>query len=337
MLSPQRMTTSVKSSLLGLAFAAALLSTSGAQTSSSTPVIGYYKFDVPVGQSAWVCGFVTKNEFQGQMTDVTAGAVDPDGSPTATISATASWTASPAQFGPLYYVEILSGPSAGRILDVKTNTSNTITVRGIVPTGNPTFCIRKHTTLDKMLPNGGGLPAYGATLTIYNESSSVVATYDGSTWIDLSTFLPASDQIIYPSQGFLIDSGYAVTLTMGGSEVSYVKNGPTRINLYSTAEQNLLGPVNPLVSLVDNEVIARSSSTNFGLPTMIEAYTETALRISLDGSYNTVAVYFTDGTDAFEISGASPATDYFRNGSAVSIFPSSSREVLVPKNFAGGN
>ena len=33
--------------------------------SSSTPVIGFYKFNVPTGNSIWTSGFITKTEFQG--------------------------------------------------------------------------------------------------------------------------------------------------------------------------------------------------------------------------------------------------------------------------------
>src|SRR6186997_1294032 len=93
---------------LPIALAATLLSQgANAQATSATPVVGYYKFDVPAGTSTWVCGFVTKKDFQGAATSTAPGA-PVGGEPTTVITQTG---ASFPAFG-LHYVEILSGGPA---------------------------------------------------------------------------------------------------------------------------------------------------------------------------------------------------------------------------------
>ena len=129
--------------------AAVLISsvTSNAQTISATPVIGYYKFDVPAGNTTWVSGFVTKKDFQGQATSVVGGAL------TSTINQTgANWV--PGAFN-LHYVELLDGAWAGLTLEIQGNSASALTVEGNLgapPAGfgiaqNVQYCIRKHATL----------------------------------------------------------------------------------------------------------------------------------------------------------------------------------------------
>ena len=62
--------------LLIAAVALASLPAAQAQTAltSSTPVIGFYKFDVPSGTSTWSCALVTKKDFQGAASSIVGGA-----------------------------------------------------------------------------------------------------------------------------------------------------------------------------------------------------------------------------------------------------------------------
>jgi hypothetical protein len=216
----------------------------GAQTSSSTPVIGYYKFDVPSGTTAWNCAFVTKKDFQGAATSITAG------TPNSTIAVTGTpFTAGAFN---LHYVEILSGARTGLILDVVSNTTSQIVVEGnstaLGLTGTETFCVRKHATLSTVFANGGGLAPVDDTVEVFSDTgSSILAAYDGAQWVDAVDFVTPRNPIIYPGQGFKISSLAGSTVTFGGNEVSYVKTGPTKIPVFSGVI-NLVGVINPLVS-----------------------------------------------------------------------------------------
>jgi hypothetical protein len=216
----------------------------GAQTSSSTPVIGYYKFAVPAGTTAWNCAFVTAKAFQGAAASMTAG------TPNSTITVTGTpFTA--AAFN-LHYIEILSGTKAGTILDVVSNTTSQIVVKGNTTalglTGTETFCVRKHAQLSTVFASGGGLAPVDDTVEIFDDSGdSTLAAYDGVQWVDAVDFVTPRNPIIYPGQGFKISSLAGATVTFGGNEVSYVKTGPTKVPVYSGVI-NLVGVINPLVS-----------------------------------------------------------------------------------------
>lgn len=235
-------TSKLKIAFLGLA-ASLAFGGSGLAQSSTTPTIGYYKVDAPAGYSAWTCGFVTKKDFQGQMTSSAPGAAI-GGEPTTVITQTG------ATFGafPSHYVEILSGADEGKILDIvdPAPAPDQIRVKGTFA-GNPTYCVRKHATVGSVFANGAGLNA-NDEVTLYS-GSSVSLFWDGTDWYNNDDpFTPVNDsQIIYPGQGFLINArAGAVTLTFGGGEVSYVKTTKTVIPVYQGGP-NLVGLVNPLL------------------------------------------------------------------------------------------
>lgn len=249
-----------------LVLACALLPTirATAQTplTSSTPVIGFYKFDVPVGQSAWVVGFVTKKEFQGSAVSVAPGANQPDGTPTTVI--TQSGTAWTNNRFPLHYAEVLTpGSQEGLILDIVSNTANTVTVRGSIPTA-PVFCIRKHVTLATALPEavGQGLVPGADTLSLYNSNNTISTYYpiSNGVWLADDFITPAGSTIIYPGQGFILSCSNAVQLTIGGSEVAYVKAGPTQVPVY-VGQTNFVGLLNPIVPVNSMDPLFNNEST----------------------------------------------------------------------------
>lgn len=221
---------------LPLLLASTMLVKVASAQSSSTPVIGYYKFDVPAGSSIWTCGFVTKKDFQGAMSSKVDGAQS-------------VITQTGATFGSLtnHYVEILSGPNTGLIVDVVSNTATTVTVDGDLSAvaSTATYCIRKHNTLGSIFSSGGGLAAGSDTVALIGEAGTSVYSYNGFNWED-ADLNDASDVKIYPGQGFIIGASAPATVTFGGNEVSYVKTGPTMISLYAGVP-NLIGLVNPLV------------------------------------------------------------------------------------------
>ena len=296
---------------IGLA-TAMLLGVANAQTPSSSPAIGFYKFDVPAGQSAWVCGFVTKKDFQGQATSTAAGDPLPDSTPTTVITQSgATWAVDGFN---LHYVEILTaGASAGAIMDVVSNTANTVRVKGTL-TGAPTYCVRKHATLGTVFTDSAVLEAYSDSISLYNSNntlSSYFATGVNGEWLadDFST--PANDAIIYPGQGFVVAATNPVILTIGGGEVSYVKTGPTQIPVYR-GQTNFVGLINPLVAtsptdplvypnpLISTPTTAGGYTTlgSFGLTSSgLEDYSDSITLYTQGGDLNPSGAFFTAGSD----------------------------------------
>lgn len=309
------------------------------ETELSTPVVGMYRFNVPAGATAWINAFVTKIEFQGVATSVTAGADLPDGAPATLLTlAGAGWT--PNAWGGLFYVEILTGPAAGRVLDIEGNTADTLTLRGVVPAGTPSFCIRKHATLGSLFRNGAGLAANSDTVTLYSDAGAVSAFFNGTDWIDPSpgAVNPVNDRVVYPGHGFVIAAAGEREVTFGGSGVSFVKTGPVRVNLYRSSAFNLVGPLNPLVATSPSDplfnTLGRLTPGEFGIAGALTPFSDVAYRIETDGTFDVLAVYVSDGFGTLEISDADPSTDFFRAGSAVTITPARDKEAVFPQTFA---
>jgi hypothetical protein len=308
-----------------------LAQVASAQTSSSTPVIGYYKFDVKAGNSAWVSGFVSKKDFQGAATSMTAGA-------TSVINQTG------ASFGSfaLHYVEILSGPKTGLILDIVSNTGNSITVDGNTAslglTGTETYAVRKHATFKTLFPVGSGLAEFEDSITLENsDGTQTVAYFDGVNWVDQLSAELADDTIVYPGQGVMITALADRVVTFGGNEVSYVKTGPTIVPVYALAN-NFVGVINPLVNTAPSATATDFTTLgNYGLSnetTGIEPFADSVAVFSTDGLFNTVNVYYSDGVNVINsVSSAIGDSDAVRNGSAIQIQPLEDNLVTLPQSF----
>ncbi|MES2466928.1 MAG: hypothetical protein V4675_06480 [Verrucomicrobiota bacterium] len=270
--------------LLIAAVALASLPAAQAQTalSSSTPVIGFYKFDVPSGTSTWSCALVTKKDFQGAASSIVGGA-------TSTINV-AGTPFSAGSFSS-HYVEILSGPHAGMILDVATSPANTASAVSVVGNlgpaglnlvGNETFCIRQHAMISTVLPSGGGLAPIDDNVEVYDSNGgSKILTWDGAKWVDGVDFVTPSDAIVYPLQGFKISSVSGATVTFGGGQVSYVKNGATKVPVYSGVV-NLIGVMNPLVDVASVDPVFSAPLSGLGLNSL-SPVDDLVTRISFDG------------------------------------------------------
>lgn len=330
-----------------IVLAASLSQVANAQTSSSTPIIGYYKFDVPAGQSAWVCGFVTKKDFQSQATSVAPGANMPDGTPTTVITQNGAGWANNAF--PLHYVEIISaGSTQGLVMDVVSNTATTVRVRGAV-TGTPTYCIRKHATLKGIFQDVGALVAFTDSVTVYNSNntlSTYLPTGTGGNWVADDFVTPANDAIIYPGQGFIIASSSNTVITTGGGEVSYVKTGPTKVPVYRK-QTNFVGHISPLVATQPADPLYNVTATptvaggvvtlgTIGVTTSgLEEFVDTITLFTQGGGLNPSGTYLVGGgnviaDDFVTVSNNVPV----RNGySMVISAESADRLVTFPQNY----
>jgi hypothetical protein len=324
---------------LPLLLAAGLLAqVASAQTSSSTPVIGYYKIDVPTGKSMWNCAFVTKKEFQGAATSSA-----PSGGNTEITQTGATWTAGAFN---LHYVELLSGSSAGLILDVVSNTASTVTVEGAVaiPAGT-SYCIRKHSTVGSIFKTAGLGPFEDEVLIFDDNGLAHKYLFDDTVgseqMVDAVSFTNKDNDIVYPGQAFVLTIGPAKTLTFGGNEVSYVKTGPTRIPLYQNVS-NLVGLMDPVVAsnpLVATQPNERHTIGTVGLKeSQLDAFQdEIALFGLVNGSFARTGVFYYDDTPpGFIVDGVGNdvgGTVNIPNGTGFLVKPLASDKTYVQPGF----
>lgn len=265
-----------------LAFAT-LPSSLRAATSS---IVGFYNVSIPAGNSAWVCGLVTANSYEAACVNVTT-----NGSGKAQVQFSApGWTA--GEFN-LHYAKPQSGSCAGLAIDILSNTTDTLTL-DIDPaeaglTSGMTFIVRKHNTLAGLLPTGGGFVPFGDTISLLG-TTGLQTTYffnnGTSQWINVLGD-DASNAIIRPGQGFVVQLGSPLTVTFGMGEVCHLKTTPTKIRVSANAP-NLIGSMNPLGG-------STTTLGSMGIATSMEAFNDSLVTLT-PGPLSQSATYLSTGT-----------------------------------------
>jgi hypothetical protein len=322
-----------------------LLLPSVAHGQGSSPILGFYKFTAPAGNTAWSAGLVTKTDFQSKATSVASG------SPNSTITQAApAWTAGTV-FN-LHYVEFLDDPATpaaepwtGLILDIVSNTDSTLAVKGTFASfaglgATPLYAIRKHATLGTLFANGAGLNAFGDVVTLFQSDGSLLQSlYNGAGgFVNASDFVtPTTNAIVYPGQGWVLTTSAPTEITIGGGEVAYVKSTPTKVPIFSAPAGviNLLGPVTPLVATNPLDPLFPSTvpmSQTGILGSSLSAFSDLVTVYKTDGSILTNAVYITDGVNVIDGSDFATIrnTDPFMRGQAFSVTVNSEKYFTLP-------
>lgn len=281
-----------------LAAASVLFSCQLSADSVATQPVGFYKFHAIAGTNTFTPALVTTSEFQSTMTSYAQGPT------TAAITqSNATWTTNQfAEYSsgkPQYYIEILdSGATQGLVFDIKTNTTNTLTVynslkplsaNGVSQTAS--YVIRKHATLGTIFPNSGGantsgVTAYDDSVDMYFSNGTTSNFYtDGSHWYNSKDNTPADNQIVPPGQGFVLNVLLTKDIQMGNL-ISTVLSGPLQVPAYNIAV-NIMGLVSPSVG---------SSTTlgNIGLKTVFAAYDD-GVTLYQNGSFSPLTSSYYDG------------------------------------------
>lgn len=309
---------------LGLAIFAAAIMAVNAQTNSYSDVVGYYTKSFPAGGSLQTVALLKPVTFQGAASSI-VGAVLNATSP--------GWTVdqfNPANSLPAYYVEITSGPRAGYLYDIISNTASSLTVSSADIAnagGTASFLIRAHTNLSEALKSSNNLTDYGDQITVFNgDDSSGNFIRDSSTstgWLDATTF-SESDAVIYPSQG------YVLTATSSGDYMitGTLKSTPTVVPLYA-------GQVN-IVSLSNPGGITKDIQ-NIDLGVNLIDYSDQVATYLNDGSLGTQsALLYGGGQDGFlDATTFSPVTGVNVAGEEaviVSVSSSTTWSVKAPLN-----
>ena len=121
---------------------------------------------------------------------------------------------------PVYYVMVNDGALEGGILDITTNTADTVTVAdstaGLV--AGDTVTITKHWTFadivggatQTVIPDGSTVLLYDSTVAGINKGAmGVWSFYDGFGWYDPS-FNAADTQVLYVGESFIVRNSGAV-------------------------------------------------------------------------------------------------------------------------------
>jgi len=297
--------------LTGSLIVAAVATNLSAQTTVSTPIVGFRKTTLPSGSVCIVPGFVKTPVYQstsvinGQnfaVTGLTSGAFNES-----------SFHDRPNY--PSYYVEIVSGTYEGYTFDIQSNSASQVTVSGVPTQLNGqtvAIAIRAHYNLDDLAAGNNGLVNYTDAVNITNpDGSTATRFFANGSWVAEDFTQPAGHTVIYPGSGVVFSSGGA-TITTSGT----VKATKTAVPLYSAAV-NYVGRMNPsgssLVSGINMAGILAPYTDGFNVP-------------SFDGQMTTTSTYFSDGVAILD-AGYSPlapgATDAIPADSGVQVSVSS--------------
>jgi hypothetical protein len=124
-------------------------------------------------------------------------------------------------------------------------------------------------------------------------------------------------------------------VTFGGNDISYVKTGPTQIPVY-VAANNFVGVINPLVNTTAPTAIDSTTVLAYGLAAAggLEPFADSAATFTIDGIFNTINVYYTDGTDVInQVTNTVANTDTVPNGVAIQIYPLEDSLLTLPQTF----
>jgi hypothetical protein len=255
-------------------------------SAATSSIVGFYNVSIPSGNSAWVCGLVTANSYEGACATVTT-----NGSGKAEVQFSApGWTT--GEFN-LHYAEPQSGTCAGLAIDILSNTSDTLTL-DINPaeaglTNGMVFIVRKHNTLAGLLPDGGGFVPFSDTISLLG-TTGLQTTYfynnSGSQWINVLG-IDASNAIIRPGQGFVVQLSSPLTVTFGTGEVCHLKTTPTKIRI-SANSPNIVGSMNPLGG-------STTTLGSMGIATSMEAFNDSLVTLT-PGPLSQSATYLSTGT-----------------------------------------
>jgi hypothetical protein len=255
-----------------------------AQSTVSTPIVGFETKSFSGGTTGIGLGFVKPAVYSGASTSVASGSV---------ISTGANFTSlgsglNPVNGLPTHYVEITSGALAGYVADVLSHTSTSLTIDGdlssIVGT-TPNFTIRPHIMASDVFQGNATLTDYVDTATVYNPDGSATSLLRDSSsptgWVDPNSFA-AADFVVYPGQAILVSVSSNGSVTVTGQ----VKTTPTIVPLYASAPNYVT-----LGYPGGNRVLQTS-----GLGSNLADFVDTVADLSTDGSFNQTGIYLWGGT-----------------------------------------
>jgi len=313
----------VKTGSLILAGMLSVVVSGHAQSTVSTPIVGFQKIPLPVGGKAIAPTFIKNSVYQGTATI--------SGSSVAVASgALSGLSLGPTAFSnrpnyPKYYVEVIQTNSSyyGYNFDVTAaNTSSGFT-SGNIPaglSGSVQIAIRPHVTLSDLQP---ATLSDGDSVTLANDPSGALLSfyvYNGG-WInsDFDTSKDYSHVILPPGTGLIYtgQGSNVLQLTLSG----VVKSTPTAVPVYQNAYANLVAPVNPSSQI---NYISQNIANGIGDGAAFSVFTS-------DGTFVEDRVYYSSQGGLLDANFTSVSAANVAGGEAVSVGALSSDSVwLIP-------
>lgn len=247
---------------------------------SYSDVVGYSTSSFPAGTSGHGVGFVKPAVYTGTATKLSGTSISASG------LTAANGSLAPVNGLPTHYVEITSGVNEGLNADVLSNTGSTVVLDADLSNLGSTesVVIRPHVKASDVFAGNTSLGDFSDTILVFNSDGSTLSLLRDSTsstgWIDPNTFA-AADLVIYPGQGFLLNSSASGAFTCTGT----VKKTATVVPLYSTSV-NLVCVANPS---------SNPDIQNSGLGTNLTDYADTVGTFTSDGSFVQDATYLWAG------------------------------------------
>ena len=272
----------MKKILAPITLMAVLSVTIKAQTTSYSDVVGYLQKSFPSGTSAHGVGFVLAEKFRGVAS-----------SKSGDILTVAGAGFSADQFAPVgglpsHYILLTSGAQAGLVADILSNTTTSVTVGSGDLSGvsyNPSFVIRPHLKASTLFANSSGLEDYADTLNIFNSDGTTTSLLRDSTattgWVDAAS-LSAIDAVIYPGQGYLLNT------TSGGSFTTTGVVNPDQV-----AVPVFAGLVNLVSGSDPSSAVPLQTS---GIGNGLELFADTVGKFSTDGNLTQNGTYLWAGS-----------------------------------------
>ena len=297
-----------------------------AQTVSTTPV-GYRTDTIPAGNNPYAPTFVHADSFVSNISSLTES-----GTNTIVTLSDATLTASAYDEGssyPAYYLEITEeGTNEGYVFDIVSNTTNTVTVSGLLTsgsallssgfslTGTESVAIRKHMTLSDLFTGATGLSLADSLKFFKSNGTYMQYFWDGSKWT--SDFVADdSSCVIYPGTGFIGVFSQSVTLTSTG----HVKSTKTKVPLYSGAI-NFVSPLAPS----DTTIGGHQATDTLDLAESIKVFNQ-------DGSLSTKGEYFYDGSKMTKDFTNDHSSDSFKGHNASLVTVGSDKYITFPAAY----
>jgi len=269
---------------VGLAILVAAVMVGNAQTTATSDIVGYSKLIINQGGRLIAPVFHHQPIYKGSST-ITSGVLTVTGLAAGSLNQT-SFPDRP-NF-PTYYVKITSpGVHQGLVLDVVSNTASSITVADAPSdlTGSVSVQVIRHYTLQDLANQSSDLIPYQDAVTFY-DAGNLKRTYyyDGTGFIADDYSTPASQVVVYPGSGVILNAGSNSAITMIGS----VNTTKTLVPIY--AGESIVAPTDP-------SGITKVTLINLG--PSIAPYSDAASVVRLDGSLATTTFY-TDGIDMLD-------------------------------------
>tara|TARA_B110000037_G_scaffold101593_1_gene118504 strand:+ start:141 stop:1085 length:945 start_codon:yes stop_codon:yes gene_type:complete len=301
--------------------AAALAASGLANAQAFSQPSGYYQFDGKAGGNIFIPAFVNPS--------VASGAITGSNATTLTLPAS-TLTPNALNAGaafPTHYVEFTSGPNAGVVVDIESNTATTITLDAdILALGlvnNEAISIRPHVTLRSVLASSeSSLAGFTDSATFYLSNGVAVSYFyiDATTgWSSDFSTPDGNNQPVPPGTGFVLFLNSAAPLTVTGE----VKASPTVVQLTSGVV-NIVGLVNPLVgSSVDLDTTGFEDLAAFA----------DSITVYEPGPLVNSVSYFPLGDGTLSTDFSTPTTDQIANTTGAVVIPSVTSSVKLSPGF----